>query len=232
MRLFHSLAATALAGAAIIAGPASAANILFSQNFDALPVGVPAAGVPGFTVTGTVDVVQSGTFSIDCVGGSGKCLDIDGTPGPGALKSNSINFIAGKKLTISFDLSGNQRNTTSDNFKFGFEFDSLTDMLGFGCTSGFTVCGSGDLLGFLSTSDYNESVAGTRDWLTYSLSFMPNRDGSLQLRFGSTSADFIGPVIDNVLVSQVPEPESWALLIAGFGLVGAAQRRRKAALSA
>ena len=30
----------------------------------------------------------------------------------------------------------------------------------------------------------------------------------------------------------VPEPASWAMLIAGFGLVGAAQRRRKAALAA
>ena len=30
----------------------------------------------------------------------------------------------------------------------------------------------------------------------------------------------------------VPEPASWAMLIAGFGLVGAAMRRRKAALAA
>jgi opacity protein-like surface antigen len=30
----------------------------------------------------------------------------------------------------------------------------------------------------------------------------------------------------------VPEPQSWALMIAGFGLVGAAMRRRKAALAA
>lgn len=34
--------------------------------------------------------------------------------------------------------------------------------------------------------------------------------------------------IDDVsLVNIVPEPESWALLIAGFGLVGAAARRRR-----
>jgi hypothetical protein len=30
----------------------------------------------------------------------------------------------------------------------------------------------------------------------------------------------------------VPEPASWAMLIAGFGLVGAAQRRRKAVAAA
>ena len=45
------------------------------------------------------------------------------------------------------------------------------------------------------------------------------------------SADNIGPVLDNVLVSQaggVPEPATWALLIAGFGMVGATMRRRRA----
>jgi len=41
--------------------------------------------------------------------------------------------------------------------------------------------------------------------------------------------------IDNFALSamgSVPEPSSWAMLIAGFGLTGAAMRRRKVALSA
>lgn len=39
-------------------------------------------------------------------------------------------------------------------------------------------------------------------------------------------------VIDRVYVADVPEPSSWAMLIAGFGLVGAAARRRQRTLSA
>ena len=40
-------------------------------------------------------------------------------------------------------------------------------------------------------------------------------------------------LLDNVVVSDVPEPSTWAMLIAGFGLVGvAARRRRTAALAA
>jgi hypothetical protein len=35
-------------------------------------------------------------------------------------------------------------------------------------------------------------------------------------------------VIDRVYVAAVPEPASWAMLIAGFGLVGVSARRRKA----
>ncbi|MBU6167021.1 MAG: PEPxxWA-CTERM sorting domain-containing protein [Alphaproteobacteria bacterium] len=43
---------------------------------------------------------------------------------------------------------------------------------------------------------------------------------------------FRWPSVDNLVLAQaVPEPHSWALLIAGFGLVGAMARRRRAALA-
>lgn len=38
--------------------------------------------------------------------------------------------------------------------------------------------------------------------------------------------------LDTISAAVVPEPASWALLIAGFGLVGAMQRRRRTAVSA
>jgi hypothetical protein len=34
--------------------------------------------------------------------------------------------------------------------------------------------------------------------------------------------------LDNLSISKVPEPQSWALMLAGFGLVGATMRRRRA----
>ena len=45
------------------------------------------------------------------------------------------------------------------------------------------------------------------------------------LRDGSYNNDSTGV---NFAVSQVPEPASWAMLIAGFGLTGAVMRRRRA----
>ncbi len=48
------------------------------------------------------------------------------------------------------------------------------------------------------------------------------------ITFGSaTAGDPGGPV-----VPAIPEPSSWAMLIAGFGLIGATLRRRRAALAA
>ena len=38
-----------------------------------------------------------------------------------------------------------------------------------------------------------------------------------------------GVFFDKVSVAGVPEPTSWALMIAGFGLTGVALRRRRAA---
>jgi choice-of-anchor C domain-containing protein len=59
------------------------------------------------------------------------------------------------------------------------------------------------------------------------LSFTANSAEST-LSFASALNGISGAVIDNVAVSAVPEPESYAMLLAGLGLIGAAVKRRKA----
>jgi len=44
-------------------------------------------------------------------------------------------------------------------------------------------------------------------------------------------ADF-APNNATITAGAVPEPATWALLIAGFGGIGAAQRRRRSAVAA
>lgn len=39
-------------------------------------------------------------------------------------------------------------------------------------------------------------------------------------------------IVQPGIVAGVPEPAAWAMLIAGFGVVGAAQRRRRAVVAA
>ncbi len=228
MRMSVLLASAVLA----VAAPANAASVLFSQNFDSLPEGIPAAGVPGFTVTGTVDVVANGNYSITCAGNTGACLDLDGTPGPGQLLSNAINFSAGQQILVSFDVSGNQRGGADDQFNFELLFGQTTTR-NVNILSGFAF-GSTGVFTNASSGVYGETIGSSRPFLTYTLGFIPTISGTMQLRFAHGGADFIGPVLDNVLVTQtgVPEPQSWAMLIAGFGLVGAARRSRRRALTA
>jgi hypothetical protein len=183
---------------------------------------------------GGVDVVQSGTFDIDCVGNSGNCLDLAGTPGPGTITTTSINFVAGRTVTVSFDLSGNQRDGAVDTFSLVTAFNAPN--------SGFVGVNSGPpaftlpaWVGALNFTPFVETIAGTRGFVTYSAFFTPTNAGSFTLAFtGSGGGNVnIGPIIDNVLVTQgaIPEPASWAMLIAGFGLVGAASRRRRAVVA-
>jgi hypothetical protein len=52
-----------------------------------------------------------------------------------------------------------------------------------------------------------------------------------RITFASTGGGTVNTGLDNIMITDgittgVPEPASWALLIAGFGLVGAARRRQ------
>ena len=51
--------------------------------------------------------------------------------------------------------------------------------------------------------------------------------GATQLTFSAVQlSDSLGGSLDNVSVTAVPEPESYALMLAGLGLMGAVARRR------
>lgn len=229
--IFASLALIALTATA----PASA-NVLFSDNFDAQ--GTPGTSdlqipsMAGWAITGGVDAVhQSNPWGINC---SGKCIDLDGTTGPGSLLSNAIAFTAGKAVTISFDMGGSQRSETSDAFNFTTLFGTGEAVTGVTLLTGFP--GSphvfGDF-GALSSISYSPSVPGNAGFKTYSLLFTPLTSGTFQLSFGTSSADNVGPLLDNVLVTQaaVPEPATWAMMLGGMALIGSAMRRRKTAVS-
>lgn len=68
-------------------------------------------------------------------------------------------------------------------------------------------------------------------WIQYTLNnFKLDDDGSTRLSFYALGlADTYGGSLDNVVVTSVPEPETYAMLLAGLGLMGAVARRRKQA---
>jgi hypothetical protein len=226
--------ASLFAATALLLGAAGAhaSTTVFSDDFDG--EGAPGAsvlnyaGFSNWSVIGQVDLVaMPNGFGITC---TGKCVDLDGSSGPGRLISTPINFTAGRELTLSFDLSGNQRNLNSfDTFEFTANFGQATDILGFASLGGFDPgqVTPGDFFGLTSLALYSESIAGSRGFLTYGLTWTPQNSGTMTLEFATLSGDNVGPVLDNVLVTQaVPEPATWAMMIGGFGLIGGAMRRR------
>lgn len=75
-----------------------------------------------------------------------------------------------------------------------------------------------------------QNVAGAAHgnvWQQYT--GLVNLTGATVLNFSAVGASTsYGASLDNVSVTAVPEPETYAMLLAGMGLVGAMARRRKA----
>ena len=217
-----------LAIAALALAPAAHAQN-FNDNFNGEgPAGssLNYNSFANWTVTGQVDLVQTPDYGILC---DGKCVDLDGTSGPGGLLSNAIAFDGTSTVKISFDVGGSQRSSDSDSFSFAALFGSPTNITSLATLTGFP--GAPALIGNfanVTSISYGTSIAGNAGFTTYSLLFTPHQAGTLKLSFGTTSADNVGPLLDNVSVVAVPEPAAWGMMIGGFGLAGFALRRRVA----
>lgn len=235
MRVLVGLSA---AGLIALSASMAQAGTLFSDTF----ASEPAPGATGslnyttfnnFTVIdGYVDLLDTpNTYGIT---GTDIFVDLDGSGGEGGQieTKNSFNFNAGQLVTLSFDASGNQRNANADNLFGGFDFGAALPVFSFIGFSGFESANpiGSQLLGI------DTNVPGLQKTYTlYSLSFRAQSAGSFTAVFGtgngSSGSDNEGPILDNVSITAVPEPATWAMLIMGFAGVGAALRRRSGRLT-
>ena len=197
--------------AVLLAGSAQAATIV-NGSFE--------AGInPGaFTTVGAGDSTSItgwtvGGGGVDYIGSywnasnGARSVDLSGNA-PGSV-SQTFATIAGRSYTVTFDLSANP--DVGPGLK---DFSASAD------TTTFTTQ--------VGQNGYPLS------WAPKSFAFTAD-DGSATLAFSSGAANSSwGPALDNVTVTlnAVPEPATWALLIAGFGMVGVAARRRRSVVAA
>ena len=86
----------------------------------------------------------------------------------------------------------------------------LVSMNGAALAPSFTAQGGQNTLWSLKTIDF---VAPTSNW---------------QLSFSAVGlSDSLGGYVDNIKLTAVPEPATWAMMILGFGYMGALLRRRR-----
>lgn len=183
--------------AAILAAGASAAQsqTVFTDNFDNDTLG---ANVTSFTGGWTVTdgtVDVVGPGYFDFLPGHGRYVDLDGSTRDAGVFTKTLTLTGGTTYTASFLLAGSQRN-----------FTEIVDV-SFGTT----------------TATY--TFAPTDPFGTKSLTFTPLSTGSVSLSFANRGGDLEGALLDNVTITAVPEPETYALMLAGLLVVGSIARR-------
>jgi hypothetical protein len=208
---------------------------VFSDNFDSETSNASNyAGFANFQVTGYVDVIGAG--NPDGILVSSNVVDLAGQSGPGTLTSKaSFLFNSGDTVRLSYDAGSAQRGSMN-NFFSRLNFSSSTSLINFGTgLSGFN-----DIVWFPSIKlPYFTVWSGFSDnapFLTHSIFFTAGSAGSLTFSIGTRNAEPFGPLIDNVKLditpNAVPEASTWAMMIAGFGTIGMALRRRRTAVRA
>lgn len=173
------------------------------------------------------DLIANGDFETGSLapwGVSGVIADVtEGDYGPccGFFTSHPTNHVAAfgggfgsgtEVLTQSFNTTAGQQYSLTYDWAFiGGGFNTLDVTVG-GLTHHFEGGGSSNI-----DASYAHDV----------LSFLGSGGvDTVSFTVGDSPRDSTDTIVDNVSIA-VPEPASWALMITGFGLTGAALRRRR-----
>jgi choice-of-anchor C domain-containing protein len=181
------------------------------------------------------NLITNGSFESNVFGFSGSVSTL--SAGSNALTGWTINsgtvdlvntYWAASQGQYSLDLSGEQDGTISQSFAtvVGQTYQVSFDMAG-NPTDGDKVkylqVGLSNLP--LYEFDTTGKTHSNMGWTTKTFVFQAVSTSSTLFFAGLQDSPY-GVALDNVSVSAVPEPETYALLLAGMGLVGAAARRK------
>lgn len=185
-------------------------GVVPANGFLTLPAGSTAltgwtigAVVPG-PGNSSIDVVDRGYF-VPPAGGN-YIVDLVGTPGAASISQNLL--LAPGQYKLDFDYAGNFQS--GDPFKAAYVQTGNT----------FSVLVAFGTVGALQPG-------GTPDWRHASYIFDAIVPPPTTLAFTNIAGgQFSGVLLDNVRVSAVPEPESYAMMIAGLLMIGRIAHRR------
>nr|MCU0841956.1 PEPxxWA-CTERM sorting domain-containing protein [Thiobacillaceae bacterium] len=183
-----------------------------TENFDGTSLNT--VFIPGQTITGSdFYVVQGLAYDFAKGVSSDRYVNLQINslyPGSATIKSTTLfNLVAGTQYKLSFDFSPTSGAPGNGPFNW-----NLTASIG----------------GFTTTVNGSSGFGYPLDWQPVQLFFTPANDVNLVpiiFAMASDLTDYVNAPIDNVSFSAapVPEPETWAMLLAGLGLVGFAARR-------
>jgi hypothetical protein len=217
MRSSKKLAALALALAGL-AGPAvgQAAVVVGGQTRVQVTADLAALGLtPG--ITGTASLISGSPLTVG--------FPITG----GSLDSALGGFILHEGSGVSLTTGGNSLTLSN------FIIDTVSQrILGDAALNGASLANDLSLFSF-DLASVTPAQLTNLNAPALALFFTPGAAGALTQVFGApdlTGVQFGLAATGPSLAGAVPEPATWALLIVGFGLVGAARRRSRQAVVA
>jgi len=195
-----SILAAATAALAFAAStPAAAATLVLFSNFDG--ISTPLLSSQGYDNVATADGWTGGQFGIEIQNGvAGNAYSAFNLVELDTTTNSSmfVNLVAGH-YTVSYYYSPRINQGAATN---GID-------LSIGATQLDSVTGNG---------------GGSTVWQLRTVDFVTTGGA---LTFAATgNADGVGGYLDSITISEVPEPATWGLMIAGFAMTGFAARRR------
>jgi hypothetical protein len=165
---------------------------------------------------------------VDIYSWSGLCSDCSSTGDTPAVAELTLqNYVAGSQLSASNFVSLSYQSVL---YSLSFYADSNTNITGLLPGSGSTdapISLSGLTDSTTGLGQFSFTTVGDGSWMLAlnGVSFdehgSDHHDNSSSWSFDHHDDNYCGPI------SPVPEPESYAMLFAGLGLLGFAARRRK-----
>ena len=212
--------------AAISAVPANAApNLIANGSFE--------QGLAGWTVVNNgqinseAQVINYNQASAYPTGAFGEAVPTDNnSSNPG------FDAVGSKFLYLSTDTGNNTLSQTVNlvaGTSYTFGFDYYLPANGYANPNNATLVASlagGEFARF----DLGSQAATTWLYASAARTFTASQSGAFTLSFSGNGVTAKDVGIDRVFMAQtsaVPEPATWAMMIGGFGLVGASMRRRK-----
>jgi choice-of-anchor C domain-containing protein len=212
---------TRIVGVAIVLALSSAAanaNLVTNGSFEQPGTGCASAttSLPGWTVAGNIDIdnATASCSTIPAADGS-YFVDLTGSYTAGSI-SQALLTTAGETYLVSFAFGGNPQWQY-----LSYPNDSAVKSMDVGI--------DGSVVGTYSidTTGLGFSDAG---WSQSSFLFTATSATTLLAFTSLNSGGVYGPLLDNVIVEQVPaavpEPGTLALLSLGLAGLGVARRRR------
>lgn len=241
--------AAPLAALLLGAAPAAAERIFF-DDFNGEAGGGTATfqtSLSNWDIDGYIDIIGTDNALGYNVGST--VIDLGGGLTGGFMKSKStFRYDAGQVVTISWDMEGNQIRPLGEDvpyMQFYFEQTNPESYQEVYYLDGTAFFDFADFYPYIEGEPtvriydyyfaYGYGLYGDYPMTRQSISFRPLIAGAFQFELGTYSGGGYGPLIDNFAVdvtpfaAAVPEPTTWAMLIAGFGMVGLSARRGRAA---